>query len=365
MNQTFDANYYRSIEKTAIPVRIQLNVDEIIITEREIPIARWSISYVLPHRDNDNTKVYLSYPKSQPVAHLEVDGQNFNEFLNQTYPSLYLLNKKSATNASIGLRWIGYIVIGIAILVLGYQFLMPKIIDQIARKIPFEYEQKIGKAIFTELQKRESLDSAGSIIIQEFFDSLHWDNEKQSRIYLSNSDVVNAFALPGGNIIVYKGLLEKMDSYPELAALLGHEFGHVQKRHIFRGMLQSLSTYVVISLFLGDITGVMGVLVEQSNMIYNLKYSRSYEKESDDFSFNQLKWSKIDPHGLTQLFRRLVDSSHHESEMVPEFLSTHPGLESRIASISKKIEFEPYPVQRNEVQDSIFLRLQNFIHHQH
>ncbi len=101
------------------------------------------------------------------------------------------------------------------------------------------------------------------------------------RITVVNDNTVNAFALPGGRIVVYSALLKEIGSYPELAALLSHEFTHVNNRHSTKSIFRNLGSKVFLGLLFGKFGSVTAVLVDHADNLKSLKYSRKLEKEAD------------------------------------------------------------------------------------
>ncbi|WP_446914219.1 M48 family metalloprotease, partial [Klebsiella pneumoniae] len=83
---------------------------------------------------------------------------------------------------------------------------------------------------------------------------------------------VNAFAVPGGFIVVHDAILDEMEHHEELAGLLGHEIGHVQLRHSTKAIARSLSYYMLLSLLFGDVSGIAAVIVDNASTLNNLEY---------------------------------------------------------------------------------------------
>jgi predicted Zn-dependent protease len=148
------------------------------------------------------------------------------------------------------------------------------------------------------------------------------------RITVVSSDIVNAFALPGGNIVVYTGLLKELKTYPELAALLSHEFTHVNNKHSTKSIFRQLGSRIFLSLLFGKFGSVTSVMIDQADKFKSLKYSRGLEKEADIEGLAILKERKIDPEGFVALFKHLKDSA--PASALPEFLGSHPDIDSRV-----------------------------------
>src|SRR6185436_227356 len=107
------------------------------------------------------------------------------------------------------------------------------------------------------------------------------DDTYPIRLHVVESDDINAFAMPGGKIFINTGILEKMDSYEELVALLGHEITHVTGRHSLKSICSNAAGSIVLSMMFGGMGGMASGLVSQINEFKNLDYSRDLETEAD------------------------------------------------------------------------------------
>jgi predicted Zn-dependent protease len=168
-------------------------------------------------------------------------------------------------------------------------------------------------------------------------------------------ETVNAFALPGGQLVVYTGLLENMETYPELAALLSHEFVHVEKRHATRSIFRSMGSDLFIALLFGKSSGLATLVIGQANQLRTLSYSRSLEKEADLEGYRLMRERGIDPAGYDQLFKHLKDSS--PSTEIPEMISSHPDTDNRMQYIRE--ESRGQLVKEDLRLRSIFAQLKN------
>ncbi|MCK7559120.1 M48 family metallopeptidase [Chitinophaga sedimenti] len=104
-------------------------------------------------------------------------------------------------------------------------------------------------------------------LANDFFKQLKIKTAYDIRITVVKDDQLNAFAVPGGHIVVYDKLIKQMKGPGELAALLSHEYSHVELRHTTKTMFRSMGTYVMLSLVFGDLTGVAGVVVENAHSL--------------------------------------------------------------------------------------------------
>jgi Zn-dependent protease with chaperone function len=151
---------------------------------------------------------------------------------------------------------------------------------------------------------------------------------------------------------VYDQLLKNMRHYEELAALLSHEYAHVEEKHTTKTIFRSMGTYMFISLLFGDLGGAGAVVVENANSLKSLQYSRRLEKEADLYGLRLLQERKIDARGFEWLFNTLKQQN---SLQPSEWLSSHPDLDNRIRYIQQ--ETQPGPSNTDSTLLRIFISL--------
>ena len=152
------------------------------------------------------------------------------------------------------------------------------------------------------------------------------------RVIVVDNPRVNAFAAPGGYIIIFRGLLERTQTPEELAGVLGHELQHILHRHPTRALLQQASIGVLLVALMGDVKGAMGFGLEGARILGTLRYSRELEEMADHEGMNMLLASGVDPGGMITFFEKMnqdVEKSHE----IPAYMSSHPNPESRIAHL--------------------------------
>jgi predicted Zn-dependent protease len=153
-----------------------------------------------------------------------------------------------------------------------------------------------------------------------------------------DSDVINAFALPGGKIFATRGLLARLDNEAEMAAVIGHEIGHVTAEHvnerISRTMLVqglAVGSAVAAGSSDSDWAVIVPLVVGVAGQGYLLSFSRSQELEADRLGVRYVTAAGYDPHAMMDLLEVLEESS--QGPRPPQFLSTHPYPETRIAQV--------------------------------
>ena len=233
----------------------------------------------------------------------------------------------------------------VALIACFYIFIIPWISEEVTDMMPISFDEEIGNTSFKQIETYSDIDKKKSANIQNFADHLDFETNRKLTFKVINDSEINAFALPNGTIVVYTGLLSRIDNYEELAALLGHEATHVKERHSTKILARSLAGYLVISVVIGDVNGIMTSLADNANQLNNLSFSRTFETASDYGSYKILKKNRIDPKGMNQLFSTLKKNG---DIAIPKILSSHPLTQERI-DYSKALEnkkeynFEEHP----------------------
>ncbi|MGH7130393.1 MAG: M48 family metalloprotease [Phycisphaerales bacterium] len=161
---------------------------------------------------------------------------------------------------------------------------------------------------------------------------------------LLNSNVINAFALPGGKVFISKGLADKMTNEAQMAGVLGHEIGHVCARHTSERVGQQ--QLVGVSAALGGValgaSGASAVVTQLGGLAINvggtlipLKFSRDQESEADSLGMRFMVACNYNPAAQSQVMQILQKEA--ASGGTPEFLATHPYPETRIERINKEL----------------------------
>jgi beta-barrel assembly-enhancing protease len=161
------------------------------------------------------------------------------------------------------------------------------------------------------------------------------------RFLVVNSPDVNAFALPGGIIYVNRGLIERTDRLSELAGAIGHEIGHVVRRHSVEQMEKARNANVAVGLTctltgMCD-NGVAQAAIQVGGAALFAKYSREDELEADSVSVEIVTAAGIDPEGIPALFERLLEERRDSPLAIDAFFASHPLEEDRIREAQRII----------------------------
>lgn len=300
-----------------------------------------------------------------PQQTLECNDANLKPTLRAKYPQSKFFHSASSWALSASLASIAIIALGILLLGFAfYKYAIPPIAEAFAEQVPMEYEQQWGETMLKNMidpenksgdfnfTKNEKL----TILTNEFAKKIDFDSPYKLNISVVKSDQVNAFALPGGNVVIFDALIKKMKTKEQLVALLGHEVAHINRKHTLKNIFRSLSGYLFISLITSDINGITTVLFENANSIYNLGYSRKLEAEADTYSIKTLQKNQLDPQGLFDLFGILESAAKLEPY---EILSSHPLTKDR-KIFAKQFIDKKHVYTQNQSLENIWQEIQNF-----
>jgi predicted Zn-dependent protease len=179
--------------------------------------------------------------------------------------------------------------------------------------------------------------------------------------YVVDSPEVNAFAVPGGFVYVNRGLIERATKMDQLAGVLGHEIGHVVRRHSVKQMeqQQGASFGVTLACILTRVCQTPGVgdAINIAGGAVFAKFSRQDEAEADAEGIQNVVRAGINPNGIPEMFEILLAERERRPDAVSAWFATHPLEEDRIASTRQQIAAVDPAVLRSLSQDS-----QNFHH---
>jgi beta-barrel assembly-enhancing protease len=173
----------------------------------------------------------------------------------------------------------------------------------------------------------------------------------QYQFYVVNSNVVNAFAVPGGFIYINRGLIDRAENMSELAGVLGHEIGHVVARHGVNQMVRMQRAelgLLVGSILLGQPTGAAAAGVQVGAGAWFASHSREAEREADDMAVQYLSQAGINPQGVVTFFQKLLQDQQRRPSAVEQWFATHPLTQERVQNTQAAINALP-PAQRQNL----------------
>lgn len=253
-------------------------------------------------------------------------------------------------------------VVGVLALVVLAGFLLYSSLDAMsamaARRIPAEWEQKLGQSVMAQYRlQHELLDEKDTKallgpLVTPLAAAMN-DKRHTLHLHIVEDPAINAFALPGGYVVVNSGLILRARHAGELQGVLGHEIAHVTGQHGMRAVIRSTGVYVVAQALVGDASGLLAALANAGPLLLNQKYSRDFEREADAEGFALLRRARVDPRGMADFFRTILEEEKKQMEKIKDerarvamdtamvYFGSHPETEERIANLEKKTAAEP------------------------
>lgn len=312
----------------------------------ELTSVRWTLPGIVT--DENFSNLYIFRYGEFPQQTIECKDETLPEMLKKRYPEKAFFKKritdifKLSNTAIVGVAAVVLMLMG-----LGYWFGLPWLAGAAAARFPVSTEVKMGDTMYENMIRAYDVDEGLTAATNDFAKSIDFKTPYPIRITVVKENEVNAFALPGGRIVVFDGILRKMKTKEELAALLAHEVSHVHYRHSLRNIFRSLGGYLFLSLLLNDINGVVTVLADNSNMLANLTYSRELETEADQKAMAIFKADGLDLKGFVDLFT-VLNSAHGDVESL-KLLSTHPLTADRLRAAEEMVK------RQGEVREDVGL----------
>jgi Zn-dependent protease with chaperone function len=200
--------------------------------------------------------------------------------------------------------------------------------------IPVAQERKLGEVVFAQTRaKLRLVEGPPAALVREIGARLTKGSAYTYEFHVAEDSTVNAFAMPGGFVVVHSGLLALAGSAEEVAGVLAHEVQHVEKRHSLKAMAKSAGLMVTVSMVFGDLGG----LVSLGQDLIGLKFSRQHESEADAEGLKALVAAGISPTGMRDFFRKMGE----KESLNLGWLSSHPGSEERYAALDAALKAMP------------------------
>ena len=275
-------------------------------------------------------------------------------FVKRFWEAMTWKNRVDIHHRILGIGFSKIVAIAVAMLaliVVAYFYILPPIAEKSAALLPESFDTYLGNTFMGTFYDDHKIDTAKTAHLEKFAAQINFENRKPLHFSVVKSKEINAFALPNGHIVVYSGILDKMQNSSELAALLAHEAAHINNRHSTKMLCRNLAGYILISLIFSDVNGIMAVLADNAQQLHSLSYSRKFESEADEQGLKILMANHIDPNGMTQLFALI---EREEKIAIPKILSTHPLTAERKENMQEIIKNSKYSVQAHHELELLF-----------
>lgn len=258
-------------------------------------------------------------------------------------------------------------------------FKMDWVTKYAARQVAVAWEEKIGESSLSQFKAgqdfmpKQQSDPLLEPLLRPL-ESLAINDKYNYRFSILNEASTNAFALPGGYIVIHSGLILEAESAEELLGVIAHEMAHVNQQHGIRNVIGSAGIYLIASILIGDANGVIATLAAMAPFLINQSYSRKFEKEADLLGHQALVEARIHPRGLASFFEKLKAQEEKMLEQLGDskqletlqdalgFLSTHPASEDRIEYLrSLPVDANVRYLDLTNEFESLKLAVQDFV----
>ena len=289
---------------------------------REAPDQAGGDIMVLRHRDDPVLRVVVEDRKAQGIIRARAER---------------LGRRPPVRGKGRLLAWAAAAIASVALIV---GVLVPVMADQLARHLPPDGERALGDATLSQIRAALSETGLDPVPACDGPPGIAALGRMEARL-LENADLpypitlhvldhemINAFALPGGHVILFRGLIEAAEAPDEVAAVLAHEIGHVAARDPTRMALRSAGSIGVLGLLFGDFAGGAAVLFLVERLI-DASYSREAEAAADRYAQDLMIAADLDPQALARMFERFAAQGGEVPGVLEHFMS-HPEILGRI-----------------------------------
>jgi predicted Zn-dependent protease len=307
--------------------------DQLEISEDEATLAAWPYDDVR-RADSPSGTLRLTCLTAAALARLEIrDASVAAELISRCTRLDENTPGRRGIAAIVGWSLAATVSI-ILVVLLG----VPLAADRLTPLVPQAFERRLGDVAEGQVKTLfggKTCDNApGQAAFTKLVNALReaagLETSVQSTVL--STPVPNAFALPGGKVYLFSGLLAKADNPDEIAGVLAHELGHLRHRDGTRNLIYNGGTSFLIGLLFGDITG-SGALIFASRSLVTASYSREAEQNADTFSIDVMRRLGRSPKAMGELLFRVTGKEGDHSVSI---LASHPLTEDRLARMSRE-----------------------------
>ena len=304
------------------------------ILEHDATIARWPYDEIR-RVDGPPGLLRLACLAAPPLARLEIREGPLATELAARSPNLEAdtPGRKGSTG-----RIVGWSLAALVSIILVVIYGVPFAADRFTSLVPQAFESRVGDAADKQIRLvfsgKVCNAKDGQAAFVKLVGALRGAAGLEGPVDAAvlSTEVPNAFALPGGKIYLFNGLLEKAHNSDEIAGVLAHELGHVRHRDSMRNLIYNGSTSFLIGLLFGDVTGSSAVLFASRTM-FDVTYTREAEANADAFSIDLMHKLGRSPRPMGELLLRVTGN---EKDKNFSFLSNHPFTEDRLDLMRKE-----------------------------
>lgn len=308
-----------------------------LIFQSEAATLNIPIGQLVVELGDDDGRIYF---RDKKFPNLRIYTEDDSILKDRRFPFIREQLERSMTRKEIArrLRITAYVVAGCVFLGWLGVWATGAMVRSLVAKVPTEWEQKFGEEQIMAFKKGGLLlDDSNRVAQLTVLASPLLSvvpHGKEFKFHIVDAGYPNAFALPGGHIVVTSGLLKLADS-KELAGVIAHESAHLALRHHARRIISAAGPVVIFGVFLHSRNQLFNWLSADSGLLMQQGFSQEYEFEADAAGWKYLAAANIDPRGMISLFRKFKAQEDKEktTDALPQAFQSHPALDRRIARL--------------------------------
>ena len=306
--------------------------DALEICEEGAAPVHWAYDDVR-QSDSQPGTLRVNCLSAPPLARLEIRDKAMAAALVARCRRLH----ESRLDGRATLKIVGWSVAAVVSIVLVVLFAIPFAADRLAPMVPQVLERRLGDAAAAQIKTIFGGKSCHAADGQKAFDKLVGTLREAAGLDPSvissvvATPVPNAIALPGGQMLLFSGLIDKAENPDEIAGVLAHELGHLKHHDNLRNMIHDGSTSFVVGLLFGDVTG-SGAVIFATRTLMSSSYSRDVEQSADTFSIDLMQKLGRPTKPMGELLFRVTGK---QGENPLSILASHPLTEDRLKRMSE------------------------------
>jgi beta-barrel assembly-enhancing protease len=328
-----------------VPVLLELREGHlwVVSIDGATTFARWPVS-----------TLRLDAMHEGSLAHIESSSDPDRTATTGDAAFLAALRAAGARRSGLPLRRRGVLALACAAAVVaifgGLYAVMPWVSRAVAQRVPLDVERRLQPRFAGLFESRTCHTPDAQAALVALRDRLDPTGSIHADVRVVNLDVPNAFALPGGTVLLTRALVEGAESGEEVAGVLAHEMAHVYHRHVLAELIQDTFMSSVWAATMGDYSAVLVVDPRTLEHLIELRQSRDVEAEADRTGLAMLADARVSPAGLAAFLER---NSFAGGEGALTFLSTHPATANRLQMIRSAPAVEGPPVLTGPQLDAL------------
>jgi Zn-dependent protease with chaperone function len=331
------ASYFDGKTTHRHEVRLNFTPSSLALEEDGREIARWSYADVR-QEDADDDVMRLTSTTAPELARLDIADKALIAEIERCCPALLARDGSDRRQRRHIVLWAMAAALSLVLVTL---WMMPYLAAELAPLVPRPLERRIGDAVYSQaltlFGANGTCESGGpsgapAQALEALAEKLRGANGLDIdglKLVVIRSRVPNAFALPGGRIIILDGILQAAQSSDEIAGVLAHEMGHIAHHDGMRTLIESGGMGFVLGTVLGDFAGATAIFFASKTLV-QASFSREVEAAADAYAIETMRVLGRSPVALGALLTRLSTSTSG-TKSLPSLLDSHPATPDRLA----------------------------------